>query len=266
MPPNLPQAQSILVRTDFTDDAAWRALLQDAQAVHADPAGVEAQAVLTPVDDREFDGWTVDMLLDLDVDSGYLFVADARTLADPERPILVLNTDKAEDGDPEEPASFRVIPEQLASIENNLSIANLGFIDYVESADADGVFRGLPSQPDQRTLTIDELLAAAPASQLPEPILASFISDLEGARGQKTTLAIYVPDLRVWADSLEKDRQGYELSVVVGFEETIARARQGGSALLFSFPVRSGHWSAWVDTNSLTPIALIGVRRRATDR
>lgn len=261
MSPNLPQAQSILVRTDFTDDAAWRALLQDAQAVHAD-----AQAVLTPVDDREFDGWTVDMLLDLDVDSGYLFAADARTFADPERPILVLNTDQAEDDDPEEPTSFRVIPEQLASVENNLSIANLSFIDYVESADTDGVFRGVAPQPEGRTLTIDELLAAAPASQLPEPILASFISDLEGARGQKTTLAIYVPDLRVWAERLEEDRQGYELSVVVGFEETIARARQGGSALLFSFPTIPGHWSAWVDPTSLTPIALIGVSRRATDR
>ncbi|WP_371832763.1 MULTISPECIES: DUF6924 domain-containing protein [Nocardiaceae] len=261
MSPNLPQAQSILVRTDFTDDAAWRALLQDAQAVHAD-----AQAVLTPVDDREFDGWTVDMLLDLDVDSGYLFVADARTFADPEGPILVLNTDQAEDGDPEEPTSFRVIPEQLASVENNLSIANLGFIDYVESADADGVFRGLPSQPDERTLTIEELLAAAPASQLPEPILASFISDLEGARGQETTTATYVVDLRTSADYLEANREGYGLSNVVGLEETIARTRQGGSALLFSFPVRGGYWSAWIYPDSLVPFALLGVSRRATDR
>lgn len=145
MSPNLPQGQSILVRTDFTDDAAWRALLQDAQAVHTDTAGFDAQAVLTPVDNRDFDGWTVAMLLDLDVDSGYLFVADARTFADPERPILVLDTDQVEDSDPEEPTSFRVVPEQLASVENNLSIANLGFIDYAESAGADGVFRGLPS-------------------------------------------------------------------------------------------------------------------------
>ncbi len=134
-----------MVRTDFTDDAAWRALLQDAQAVHTDTAGFDAQAVLTPVDNRDFDGWTVAMLLDLDVDSGYLFVADARTFADPERPILVLDTDQVEDSDPEEPTSFRVVPDQLASVENNLSIANLGFIDYAESAGADGVFRGLPS-------------------------------------------------------------------------------------------------------------------------
>lgn len=166
----------------------------------------------------------------------------------------------------DEPTSFWVIPEQLASVENNLSIANLGFIDYVENADADGVFRGLPSQPSERTLTIEELLAAAPASQLPEPILTSFIGDLEGARGQETTTATYVVDLRTSADYLEANSEGYGLSNVVGLEETIARTRQGGSALLFSFPVRGDYWSAWIDPDSLVPFALLGVSRRATDR
>ncbi|QIH98781.1 hypothetical protein BH92_01900 [Rhodococcoides fascians A21d2] len=254
MSPNLPPAQSILVRTDFTDDSAWRTLMQD------------APAVLTTVDDREFAGWTVEMLLGLDVDSGYLFVADARTFADPERTILVLNADPAEDDESEEANSFRVAPEHLASVERNLSIANLDFADFADHTDADGVFREPSSQPDERALTIEELLAAAPGSQLPEPILTSFINDLEGARGQRTTTATYVVDLRTSADYLEANREGYGLSKVVGFEETIARTRQGGSALLFSFPVRSGHWSAWVDPNSLVPIALLGVRKRTTDR
>ncbi|MBY4211970.1 hypothetical protein HQO42_23750 [Rhodococcus fascians] len=266
MSPNLPHGQSILVRTDFTDDAAWRTLMQDAQAVRAQPGGFDAQAVLTTVDDREFDGWTGDMVLELDVDSGYLFVADARTFTDPERPILVLNTDPAEGEEFEKSNSFRVAPEHLAPVENNLSIANLDFADFADRTDADGVFREPSAQPDERTLTIKELLSAAPASQLPEPILTSFINDLEGARGQETTTATYVVDLRTSADYLEANREGYSLSNVVGFEETIARTRQGGSALLFSFPVRGGYWSAWIDPDYLVPFALLGVSRRATDQ
>lgn len=43
MSPNLPEGQSILVRTDFTDDAAWRALVQ------------VRQAAITTVDKLEFD-------------------------------------------------------------------------------------------------------------------------------------------------------------------------------------------------------------------
>jgi hypothetical protein len=35
-----------------------------------------------------------------------------------------------------------VIAEELWSIENNLSIANMDFVEFFESADEDGVFGG----------------------------------------------------------------------------------------------------------------------------
>ena len=43
-----------------------------------------------------------------------------------------------------------------------MSIANLGFIDYAESADADGVFREIAPQQEGRKLAIDELLGRCP--------------------------------------------------------------------------------------------------------
>jgi hypothetical protein len=37
------------------------------------------------------------------------------------------------------------IPSEIQSIENNLSLANMDFEEFAESADKDGIFRGFPS-------------------------------------------------------------------------------------------------------------------------
>jgi len=40
--------------------------------------------------------------------------------------------------------SFRVVPQEAWSVENNLSISNMDFEEFADSVDADGVFRGFP--------------------------------------------------------------------------------------------------------------------------
>ena len=151
---DLPHGQSILVRTDFSDDDAWHALVRDAQAIHRHPGGYDMQAVLTPVDDRRFENRTIEELLVLNVDSHYLFVADSMTIQNPQHPILVLDMVDDEESDDEDDEdvddedmaervrSFRVTPESLPSVENNLSIANLDFADFADHLDSDGVYRG----------------------------------------------------------------------------------------------------------------------------
>lgn len=151
---DLPHGQSILVRTDFSDDDAWHALVRDAQAIHRHPGGYDMQAVLTPVDDRRFENRTIEELLVLDVDSHYLFVADSMTIQNPQHPILVLDMVDDEESDDEDDEdvddedmaervrSFRVTPKSLPSVENNLSIANLDFADFADHLDSDGVYRG----------------------------------------------------------------------------------------------------------------------------
>jgi hypothetical protein len=66
-----------------------------------------------------------------------LFVVDALTVTAREHPLLVLNLSQRAPGEP-----FRTTPRQVQSIENNLSISNMDFIEFAQAADPDGVFRG----------------------------------------------------------------------------------------------------------------------------
>ena len=43
----------------------------------------------------------------------------------------------------EEPGRwFRVVPREAWAVQNNLSLANMDFVDFADSVDRDGVFRG----------------------------------------------------------------------------------------------------------------------------
>jgi hypothetical protein len=127
---------ALLLRTDFSDEAAWRALCASIQA----PVG-EFRAHVSCVSDRALDGATVEQIVPLAMDAGhsFAFVADRAALTDPERAVLVVDLH-------EEPGrTFRMIPSEAWGIENNLSIANMGFEEFADAVDRDGVFRGFPN-------------------------------------------------------------------------------------------------------------------------
>jgi len=133
----LPESdKSLLLRTDFSDDAAWTSLCEAAQA----PSEDGFQARLDCINDPTFGGLTVQQLVGLAsrVVHGLVFLADRIALADPEHPILFVDLR-------DEPCrTFRVIPGAMWSVENNLSLANLDYEDFADSLDSDGVFRGFP--------------------------------------------------------------------------------------------------------------------------
>ncbi|MGW0178719.1 DUF6924 domain-containing protein [Nocardia sp. NPDC003345] len=133
---------SLLVRTDFDDDDAWRVV---AALAMAPGVGEEAEFVasLTCIDNRENDGLSVDALLERigDRPTYFAFLADAVTLGDPEHPILAVDTGPEETGH-ERGRTVRILPSEMWGIENNLSIANMDFQDFADVADPDGVFRG----------------------------------------------------------------------------------------------------------------------------
>lgn len=121
---------SPLLRTDFTDDAAWQALLEEIE-----------QSWLTVMADRAHEGLSVPELLALVPDgSRYpaLVVADRETFAAEERTLLLIDVQ-------EEPGrTFRVaVPDAFASVLGNLAIQNQGFDDYLDSGSLgdDGVYR-----------------------------------------------------------------------------------------------------------------------------
>ncbi len=135
---------SLLVRTDFSDDAAWRATVSAVTAPGGGGSGEDAfYANLTCIDHPENDGLSISDLLEKIGDNlpYYVFLADRVTIADPEHPILAVDTGP-EEFSPERGQTVRVIPSQMWSIENNLALANMDFEDFVESAGADGVYRG----------------------------------------------------------------------------------------------------------------------------
>jgi hypothetical protein len=128
-------ADRLVVRTDFSDEAAWARTRDEIEA------GDEwSDAHMTFVSDSDFDGLSIDALTALGrrAHQGYMFVVDRVTLAYLEHPVLLLDL-----GDEPE-SSFRVVPRMVASIDDNLSIANMNWSDFAENAGTDGVFRGFP--------------------------------------------------------------------------------------------------------------------------
>ena len=136
---SLPQSENALVlRVDFSDSAAWDGV----SAAICAPSG-EFRAYVDFVSDVEYDGLSpedVCSLMPPEAEHTFIFMVDRMTLVHPEHPILVVDTFH------EPGRTFRVIPSEMASVENNLSIANMDFVDFAESVDEDGVFRGFNTE------------------------------------------------------------------------------------------------------------------------
>ena len=140
------------VRTHFADDAKWNALVAAASAP-IKMSGNEYFANFNPVDNAKHTGMSpldvVNALPD-DYPQYFVLVGDASSHGD-NPTVLVVNFlpqfDESYETLPRERTethveSFRAAPDTLQSITNNLSISNMGFEEFAESVDDDGVFRG----------------------------------------------------------------------------------------------------------------------------
>ena len=78
------------------------------------------------------------LVLRTDFSDTFMFIVDQETLARDDRPVLVIDL-FVEPG-----RTFRVIPSAMWSVENSLSLANMDFAEFADSADEDGIFRGFP--------------------------------------------------------------------------------------------------------------------------
>ena len=134
MKPIRETKDAVVLRTDFSDSATWDAIC----AAAVKPQG-DFRAYVEFVSDREYEGVTPEQLIPLAsevVYRAFIFVVDGVTINHDEYPILVVDL-------LHEPGrSFRVIPAEMWSVENNLSIANMDFEDFADATDDDGIFRG----------------------------------------------------------------------------------------------------------------------------
>jgi hypothetical protein len=131
----LPESDSSLViRTDFSDDKVW----SDVRDRLAAPVG-DFRAYVNFVEDQDYDSLTIADLLEL-VPAGtgksFVFLADRETITNPEHPALVVDLLHKRG------RTFRVIPSEMWSVENNLSLCNMDWEDFADNLDSNGVHRG----------------------------------------------------------------------------------------------------------------------------
>ncbi|MGI5292946.1 DUF6924 domain-containing protein [Nonomuraea polychroma] len=137
----LPEADALLVvRTDFSDQERWQAVRDSLGNTDEDGWIEEFSDQVEVVEDPAYQGLTSQQLLAL-LPDGYkdpiLVIADKVTIDSQEMPFLVIELEFTWE--------MRVIPSELPAIHANLSIGNMDFGEFAESADADGVFRGFRS-------------------------------------------------------------------------------------------------------------------------
>ena len=143
----LTASSPLLIRTDFSSDALWVEVRDAATATVSIESGeggggYDAAPDVQVVDDVQFDGQSAEEIVALPWPNEgplYCFVVDSDTITDSEHPILAIDLSGFEDGT----RTFRVIPEAMAMVEMNLSIANLGFEDYGQSDDGVERFSGI---------------------------------------------------------------------------------------------------------------------------
>jgi hypothetical protein len=139
---------SLVIRTDFAHTHEWIEI----QEAIAEPQTDEGfTAFVTFVDDDAYDGITPAQLLErvpADVDHAVAFLVDAKALTHPDRPILAINLYDYVDGmedqgkGPQYGATFRVVPSEMWSVQNNLTISNMDWEEFADNVDTDGIFRG----------------------------------------------------------------------------------------------------------------------------
>jgi hypothetical protein len=129
---------SLVLRTDFSDSATWDAVCSNIQAPQS-----EFRAYVHFISDRDYDGIAIPQLVPLATEIArrtFMFIVDRTTMTHEEHPVAVLDLWHKPG------RTFRVIPSQMWSVENNLSLANMDFFEFADAVGDDGIFRGFPKR------------------------------------------------------------------------------------------------------------------------
>jgi len=139
MLPNAPDLGALIVRTDYSDDEAWRAALSVATAVHKEDDCERMGALLQPVESLALADLGPEELLSLGRDDyiRFLAVADAQTMRD--QTVLFVDFGELDELDGR---TFRSIPAEVEPIVANLALANMDFAEFAECTGPHGIFRG----------------------------------------------------------------------------------------------------------------------------
>ena len=151
--------RALLIRTNFDNESAWQSvtssvsrpsqemlgaidILKMANAHLDDSEDLDLSSLsVEMLNDAQYRGMNTEQLLDClpaDYPHAYLFVFDEHSAYDSEQSLLVVDLFH------QRGRTFRTIPEEIQSIDSNLSIANMDWEDFSSTCDDQGVFRGFP--------------------------------------------------------------------------------------------------------------------------
>lgn len=136
-PNTLPSTENVmLLRAHYSNDEKWKKIKTEISTPDPDDGFI---AYLTFVENPKFDDLPLEILLPK-IPRNYchpiILIADQITFNDEDRTILCVDL-------VEIPGQYlRVIPSEIWSIENNLSISNMEFQDFADCQDENGIFRG----------------------------------------------------------------------------------------------------------------------------
>ncbi|MGI5413974.1 DUF6924 domain-containing protein [Streptomyces chartreusis] len=131
------ETEALVVRTDFSDDGAWRVVVDQLAEGCA-----EYERDTHVVDDRAFDGASPeDVVLSTllgDPRLEVVFLADAASMRG-EYALLAVSTreEELEEGDDELGCVFRLLPALVNEMHVNLAIGHLDFWEYAHAAAQD---------------------------------------------------------------------------------------------------------------------------------
>ena len=135
MPPPLPNGGSaLLIRTEFSDSTAWKVAVD--AATRASPDGFVAN--LTVVSDPAWASVSAKDVLAAhagDKERVVAFVFDAAAASDVKHSLLCINLAS------KKVRTMRVLPSEVWSVENNLSLGNMEWSDFAGALKG-GVFLG----------------------------------------------------------------------------------------------------------------------------
>jgi hypothetical protein len=125
---------AIVLRTEFSDNQKWDKLCDIIKTPINDFV-----AYVDFISEIKYKDLSIKQLLSLipeDFDQTFIFIVDKETFSKKEQSILCVDLF-------DEPGrSFRVIPSEMWSVENNLSLVNMDFEEFYESTDENGIFKG----------------------------------------------------------------------------------------------------------------------------
>ncbi len=125
--------KALLFRTDYSNELQWRSLKEIVQKPGEYFTEVEI------INNNKLESVKIDKIMALvqkTTKHTYMFIVDSITINHPDKPILVVDLFTSPG------QSFRIVASKLWSVENNLSIANLDFEDFMENVDKENIYRG----------------------------------------------------------------------------------------------------------------------------